>query len=113
LDSALAGFDDSAEIALPGTLPWGGTYKGANGYKEMVGKLRSLLDEFRPSPQAFIEDGDQVVVPIDVQGRITAGHEFGWRAIWLYRISDGKIVRGELFVDTAQAIADTVATTGQ
>jgi ketosteroid isomerase-like protein len=105
-DGAMAHFDAAAEIVAPGTLPWAGTYRGHDGYREMAGKVRSLLDDFRPSPQAFIEDGDQVAVPIDLQGRTTTGTDIAWRALWLYRLRDGKVVRAELFIDTARALAD-------
>jgi uncharacterized protein len=104
LDGATADVDGAAEILVPDSLPWGGSYRGPDGFKEMIGKFRSNLEDFRPNPQAFLEDGDHVVVPVDVQGPTTTGKDFGGRALWLYQLKDGKIVRAELFADTAKTL---------
>jgi hypothetical protein len=39
LDAAVATTSDSAEIVIPDSLPWGGTYTGPDGFKEMIGKF--------------------------------------------------------------------------
>jgi ketosteroid isomerase-like protein len=102
MEAATADFDQSAEIRIPDTLPWGGTYRGPEGFKEMIGKFTSNLEDFRPSPETFLEDGDYVAVPLDVQGRTTKGNDFSGRALWLYKLKDGRIVRAEIFADTAR-----------
>ena len=102
MEAATADFDESAEIRIPDTLPWGGTYRGPEGFKEMIGKFTSNLEDFRPTPEAFLEDGDYVAVPLDVQGRTTTGNDFTGRALWLYKLKDGRVVRAEIFADTAR-----------
>lgn len=105
LDAATENMDDGAEIVVPETLPWGGTYHGPDGFKEMIGSFTSHLEEFRPTPEAFLEaDNDHVVVPVDVEGRTKAGKDLTDRVLWLYRLRDGKIVRAEIFVDTARTL---------
>jgi ketosteroid isomerase-like protein len=105
MDQAVAGMDESGEIVVPESLPWGGTYRGPDGFKEMLGKFMSNMEDFRPSPQGFLEaDDDHVVVPIDVQLRTTAGNDLTGRALWLYKVKGGKIVRAELFTDTADTL---------
>jgi ketosteroid isomerase-like protein len=105
MDQAVAGVDESGEIVVPESLPWGGTYRGPDGFKEMLGKFMSNMEDFRPSPQGFLEaDDDHVVVPIDVQLRTTAGNDLTGRALWLYKVKGGKIVRAELFTDTADTL---------
>ena len=77
LDGVAASFDESAEILLPDSLPWGGSYRGPDGFRDMVGQFLSQMEEFRPRPRAFLEaDDDHVVVPLDVSGRTKAGKEF-------------------------------------
>ncbi|MGZ8666495.1 MAG: nuclear transport factor 2 family protein, partial [Solirubrobacterales bacterium] len=44
IDSAVATADDSAEIIIPKSLPWGGTYSGPDGFKEMIGKFMSNFE---------------------------------------------------------------------
>jgi ketosteroid isomerase-like protein len=45
-----------------------------------------------------------VVVPVNVRGRAKSGKDFTGRALWMYRLRDGKIVRAEVFMDTAKAL---------
>jgi uncharacterized protein len=105
LDGATADVDESAEIVVPETLPWGGTYRGPGGFKEMIGKFTSQLEDFRPSPQSFLEaDDDHVVVPVDIQARTKVGKDLSGRALWLYQLQDGKVIRAEIFVDTANTL---------
>ena len=66
--------DDRAETLLPDSLPWGGTYRGPDGFRDMIGEFMSQLEDFRPSPEAFLEAEDNhVVVPASVEGRTNAG----------------------------------------
>ena len=65
LDAAVATTSDSAKIVLPDSLPWGGTYTGPDGFKEMIGKFLSHFDTVSPAPQEFLEaDGDHVIVTV-------------------------------------------------
>ena len=105
LDGATEHTDDGAETVIPDSLPWGGTYRGRDGFKEMVGSFMSHLEDFRAEPEAFLEaDSDHVVVPLAVSGRTTAGNDFSHRALWIYRLRDGKIVRAQFFGDTAETV---------
>jgi uncharacterized protein len=104
LDGATANTDDSAEIVLPETLPWGGTYRGPDGFKDMIGRFMGELEEFRPEPQAFLEASDHVVVPVAGSARTKSGNELSVRALWLYELRDGKLVRAEFYGDTAATL---------
>jgi ketosteroid isomerase-like protein len=71
----------------------------------MVGQFMGDLEDFRPSPRGFLEPEDEhVVVPLDVQGRTKAGKDFSGSALWLYQLRDGKIVRAQLYADTASTL---------
>jgi ketosteroid isomerase-like protein len=71
----------------------------------MVSEFTSHLEDFRPSPTGFFEaEQDQVVVPVDVQARTKAGKEMSHRVLWLYELQDRKIVRAQLFADTADTL---------
>jgi uncharacterized protein len=105
LDRATADVDGSAEIVIPESLPWGGKYRGPEGFKAMIGQFMGHLEDFRPSPRGFLEAEDEhVVVPLDVRGRTKAGNDFSGSALWLYQFRDGKIVRAEIFADTANTL---------
>ena len=105
LDGAVATTSDSAEIVIPESLPWGGTYTGPAGFKEMIGKFLSNFDEVSPTPQEFIEaDGGHVVVTVKGVGTTKSGNELSGDSIWLYKIDDGKISHAEFYGDTATAV---------
>ena len=105
MDAATATTSDSAEIIVPESLPWGGTYHGPDGFKEMIGKLVSNFDEMSPKPQQFLEaDGDHVIVTVEGVGTTKSGNDLSGDSIWLYKLDDGKIERAEFFGDTATAV---------
>jgi ketosteroid isomerase-like protein len=105
LDAAVSTTDQNAETRLPDTLPWGGTYKGPEGFKEMIQKFLSNFESVDPKPTAFLEadDGETVVVIVEGVGKTKSGNELSGRSVWLYKVRDGKLMDSEFFGDTAQA----------
>jgi ketosteroid isomerase-like protein len=105
LDAAVSTTDANAEIVLPETLPWGGTYKGPDGFKEMIQKFLSNFESIDPKPTSFLEgdDGETVIVTVEGVGMTKAGKELSGRSVWLYKVHDGKLTSAEFFGDTAQA----------
>lgn len=105
IDAAVSTTGDSAQIVLPDSLPWGGTYTGPDGFKEMILKFLSEFEEVDPAPQEFLEaDGDHVVVTVQGVGKTKSGNDLSGNSIWLYKIDDGKITGAEFYGDTATAV---------
>ena len=105
LDAAVSTTSDSAEIVIPESLPWGGTYTGPDGFKEMIGKFLSQFEEVDPTPQTFLEaEDDHVVVTVRGVGKTKSGNDLSGDSIWLYRVDDGKIEHAEFYGDTATAV---------
>ena len=105
VDTAAATASDSAEIVIPESLPWGGTYTGPEGFKEMIVKFVSNFEEVEPDPQEFLEaDDDHVVVTVRGVGKTKSGNELSGDSIWLYKMEGGKIARAQFFGDTAAAV---------
>jgi ketosteroid isomerase-like protein len=105
LDSATADMEEAAEIIVPESLPWGGSYRGPGGFKEMIGPFMSHFEEFRPTPDGFFEADDRVFFPLSVQAKSTSGNDMSGRALWMYQLRDGKITRAEIFADTANTVS--------
>ena len=105
LDAAVSTTDANAEIVLPETLPWGGTYKGPDGFKEMIQKFLSNFESIDPQPTSFLEadDGETVIVTVEGAGKTKAGKQLSGHSVWLYKVNDGKLMSAEFFGDTAQA----------
>ena len=105
LDAAVATTSDSAEIVIPESLPWGGTYTGPDGFKEMIGKFLSNFDEVNPQPKEFLEaEGGRVLVTVKGVGTTKSGNELSGDSIWLYTVDGGEITRAEFYGDTATAV---------
>ena len=105
LDGAVSTTDENAEITMPETLPWGGTYKGPEGFKEMIQKFLSNFESVSPEPTAFLEadDGETVIVTVEGVGKTKSGNDLTGRSVWLYKVKDGKLMSAEFFGDTARA----------
>jgi uncharacterized protein len=105
IDGAVSTTDENAEIRMPETLPWGGTYRGPDGFKEMIQKFLSNFESVDTNPTAFIEgdDGETVVVVVEGVGKTKTGNELRGRSVWLYKVRDGRLTDAEFFGDTAQA----------
>jgi ketosteroid isomerase-like protein len=105
LDGAVSTTNDDAEIRIPDTLPWGGTYTGPEGFKEMIQKFLSNFESVAPEPTDFLEadDGETVVVVVEGVNKTKSGNELSGRSVWLYKVRDGNLAEAEFFGDTAQA----------
>jgi hypothetical protein len=105
MDAAVSTTSEQARIVIPESLPWGGTYTGPAGFKEMIGKFLSNFDEVHPEPQQFLEaDGGHVLVTVSGTGTTKSGNELGGDSIWLYKVDDGEISHAEFYGDTATAV---------
>jgi uncharacterized protein len=105
LDGAVSTTEENAAIVLPETLPWGGTYRGPEEFKEMIQKFLSYFESVDPRPTAFLEadDGETVIVTVEGVGRTKTGNDLSGRSVWLYKVKGGRLTGAEFFGDTAQA----------
>jgi ketosteroid isomerase-like protein len=93
-DATMAVFDDNIVWISTGNSAISGTFKGkaelAFMLQQLVGQQTSVV------PKEFFADGDVVVVLTEV----TAGGQTSQEAdVWT--LQDGKIVKGQIFGDTA------------
>ncbi len=105
LEAAVAPAADDAEIRIPETLPFGGTYRGPDGFRDYVDQLLASFGDFKATPEKVLgADDDHVVVVARTSGRTRDGERFEGRSAWIYRLRDGRIVEVEAFTDTAQLL---------
>jgi ketosteroid isomerase-like protein len=105
VDAAAGAIADEAEIVFPDTVPWGGTYRGPDGFREAVSGMLSRVGDFRAKPEMILgADDDHVVVVANITGRGQRGARLDVRVAWLYRLRAGKVIRGEAFPDTARVL---------
>jgi uncharacterized protein len=90
----------------PADDPNAGTFKGKEAVLGWFGGLASTLDFTTFEPREFIAQNDKVVSTVYAEatardtGRALVNHE---AHVWTFR--DGKLVRVEIYLDTAAAAA--------
>jgi uncharacterized protein len=83
-------------------LPGAGTHEGKDAVASMLGEIPDSWDEFRATPDEFIEEGDTVVVLGHNEARAKqSGEEIKVPFVHVWRMSDGKVSRGQILTDTA------------
>ena len=65
------------------------------------------FDEFTSTPEDLIDGGDKIVVPVHVQACAKNGRTMDVHNIWIYEFSEGRLIRGRVYADTA-VLRDTV-----
>jgi ketosteroid isomerase-like protein len=81
-------------------LPWGGRREGHEGMRSFLEDLTSAT-ESQVKPDEFVEAGDHVVAVGRTRGRVRAtGEEFDVRAVHVWTLKEGKVVRFEAYIDT-------------
>ena len=91
------------EIYQSEGVPWGGTYKGHQEIASFIEKLTETI-ESRVEPDQYIEDEAGHVVAVGhTRGRVRAtGREFDVPAVHVWTIREGKAVKFEAYIDTAE-----------
>jgi uncharacterized protein len=104
IEKVAGGVADDGEIVFPDSVPWGGCYRGPDGFRDVIDRLLSHFEEFKAKPEMILgADDDHVAVVVNVSGRGKGGR-LDARVVWLYRLRDGKVIRGEAFPDTARVL---------
>jgi uncharacterized protein len=95
-------FGDDVEWETPDSVPNGGLVRGRDAVIENFSQIPTIWTSFSVEPQEYIDAGDHVVVTGVQRGTGAAG-SFEARYLHLFKLSDGKVVRGEFIGDTAKA----------
>ena len=96
--------DPQVEITQTTELPWGGKFQGQQGLMSFAGKLLESLDS-QVEMEELVESGDRVVAIGHTRGRVRANQrEFDVRAVHVWTLKDGKVIRFEAYIDTPKML---------
>ena len=98
--AAFANFSPEIEFVQTDLLPWGGDYRGIEGARESLGRLLAHVDS-RVEVEEMISAGDRVVVIGRTRGTVRgSGATFDLRAVHVWKVAGGRILRFEAYIDT-------------
>lgn len=90
------------ELIVPESIPYGGVFRGAEAtIAWFTRELWRWFDEFTSTPEGVIDAGEQVVIPVRVKARAKNGNTMDVHNLWVYEFSEGKLIRGQVYADTA------------
>ena len=106
LDAVVADFAPDCEYVTTGIIPGRtGIYRGPEGYMDFIAWLDEEFIDSHSQIEALIDAGDSVVAGVTISGQ---GRQSGIPAtftFWqVWRLSNGKVVHGQGFVDKAEAL---------
>ena len=97
--------DPQVEWRAPESVPWGGTFRGHEGFREFLGKVLDQPAEFRREMLEYLDAGERIVVLLRQMGRRKGSDtEYDVPEVHVWTIRDGKIVDFEGSFDTATVL---------
>jgi ketosteroid isomerase-like protein len=107
LDGAMKDFDDGIRWENPNApaLPNPGVHEGKEKVRELLASTPQYWDEFRLTPDEFVDGGDTVVVlgHLEARGKET-GKDVKSPFVHVWRMSGGTVQRVQLLSDTALVV---------
>jgi ketosteroid isomerase-like protein len=92
------------ELLWPPVLPYGGTFRARDAVAREVPTWGMTWDPLQPTgrerrldPRLVAANDDEAVVLWHQRGVDAAGERFDGEVLGLYRIRDGRLVRGQMF----------------
>lgn len=92
--------DPEVTVSQTDALPWGGEFQGFKGLKTFMSHLLQHVQS-TVEPRETFEAGDQVVVVGYTVGKtVTNETPFCVRAVHVWTLREGRVVRFEPYIDT-------------
>jgi ketosteroid isomerase-like protein len=96
--------DTEVEWRVPESLPWGGIFRGHDGFRRFCALVSDQLAETHREKQQYLDAGDQVIVLLQSIGRPKGGTEYQEPEVDICDVRKGKIVNVEMYVDSAMVL---------
>ena len=96
--------DPQIEWRGPESLPWGGTFRGHDGFRQFLAIVADQIIEPRREKQQYLDAGERVVVLLRAVGRPKGGTGWDLPEVHVWRLRDGRAVSMDNSVDTAAVL---------
>ena len=113
-DQALArACQPDVEFCWPPSLPYGGSARGlvrrGEGWAAYWDRLQPTAEQRRLHPRVIAAAGQEVVVLWRQRGLTPTGDSLDSEVLGLYRLSDGKLARGQMFYFDPESVSAFLA----
>jgi ketosteroid isomerase-like protein len=82
------------------SLPWGGTFRGHDGFREFFAMVADRIAEFRREKQRYLDAGERIVVLLRSIGRAKGGTGWDLPEVHVWTVRHGKAVSMDNYIDT-------------
>lgn len=96
--------DPQIEWRGPESLPWGGIFRGHDGFREFSAIVADRIAKVRREKQQYLDAGERVVVLLRSVGRPKGGTGWDVPEVHVWRLRDGRAVSMDNYVDTAAVL---------
>jgi ketosteroid isomerase-like protein len=93
--------DPQIEWRGPESLPWGGTFRGHDGFRQFSAIVADRIVEPRREKQQYLDAGERVVVLLRSIARAKGGTGWDLPEVHVWTVRHGKAVSFDNYVDTA------------
>jgi uncharacterized protein len=111
LRTYLAAWHPEVVIREPGSLPYGGEYRGLEGVRRHAAGFMQTWEALQPRDERklnaiFIDAGDHVIARWRLKARVPDGEgTLDMPMVGVYKLRDGKLVEAQMFYwDTAAVL---------
>jgi ketosteroid isomerase-like protein len=96
--------DPQIEWRGPDSLPWGGTFRGHDGFREFLAIVDDRIAEARREKQQYFDAEERVVVLLHSVARPKNGPGWDLPEVHVWKLRDGRAVSMDNYVDTAAVL---------
>jgi uncharacterized protein len=104
LAAMLEHLDPRIEWRVPESLPWGGIFRGHEGFRRFSAIVTAQLAEARREKLLYLDAGDRIVVLLHSVGRPKGGSQFDEPEVHVCSVQNGKIISADIYVDSAMVL---------
>jgi ketosteroid isomerase-like protein len=104
LPAMLERLDPRIEWRVPVSLPWGGIFRGHEGFRRFSAIVTAQLAEARREKLLYLDAGDRIVVLLHSVGRPKGGSQFDEPEVHVCAVQNGKIISADIYVDSAMVL---------
>ncbi|WP_162600794.1 nuclear transport factor 2 family protein [Paraburkholderia sp. C35] len=101
-DTLIDQFHPDIVFEFPESLPYGGTFKGVDGYKQFWDLVFVHWNSFDYDLHEIIDTGDRIIVPVVAHGESKTGRSMWNEHLFFFKVEGGKIVYGRIYADSAK-----------